>query len=123
MKNIAATFLISILIFSCSKKELTPSLDETFKLSYEQSAQIESENLTIKFVDVTDSRCPEGAQCTWAGEGVVSLSVNNSEFDISTLSPIDTLGYSFSIISLNPYPVLGAELKKKDYQVELMVSK
>lgn len=123
MKNIVATLLISFLIFSCSKKELTPSLDETFKLSFEQSAQIESENVTIKFVDVTDSRCPDGAQCVWAGEGVVSLNVNNSEFDISTLSPTDTLGYTFSIISLNPYPILDAELKNKDYQVELMVSK
>lgn len=123
MKKLFITTLVCLALFACKKKDLSVKLNESFTLNFEQSAMIDSENLEIKFADVNDSRCAEGAQCVWAGEGLVTLLINETSIDVSTLQPLDTLGYTFSIIDLSPYPSLDKEIKKKDYELDLVVAK
>lgn len=114
---------MSLLLLSCKKENNTVKLDKGFNMVFNETVNLKSENLAIQFIDITDSRCPDGVQCVWEGEGVLSLNVNNSEIHLSTLAPTDTLGYTFTITDLSPYPNIDSNLSKVDYKVELVVTK
>jgi len=56
------------------------SLDSSFQLTHNQTAIIESENLSIKFVNVAeDSRCPVGVQCVWPGQAKIELEIKRKD--------------------------------------------
>jgi hypothetical protein len=123
MKITTIIFAMSLLLLSCKKENNIVKLDKGFNMVYNQTVILKSENLAIQFIDITDSRCPVGGQCVWEGEGILSLNVNNSEIHVSTLEPTDTLGYTFTITDLSPYPNIDSNLSKEDYKAELVVTK
>src|SRR4030042_3546795 len=56
----------------------------TFTLAIGQSASVNGEDLTIRFVDVVgDSRCAAGVVCIWAGEAscLVEIDYANKTFE------------------------------------------
>lgn len=54
----------------------TVELGETVVLKAGESAEVASKDVSIRFAElVSDSRCPEGMVCVWAGEAVVSLTL------------------------------------------------
>lgn len=61
---VAALGTFSLLLAGCGSNtgEVQASLGQEFTLSINQTATISGQNLSIKFIDVTeDSRCPTGA--------------------------------------------------------------
>ena len=55
-------------------------LDELFEMRIHQSARLENEKLSIKFLDVLeDSLCPAGAQCIWEGVVVIHMKVTKGQ--------------------------------------------
>jgi len=64
------------------------SFGKTFKLTSGQNALFEEEKLNVKFLKVVeDSRCPEGAQCIWAGRLIIRIDLSRGgqpigEFDL-----------------------------------------
>jgi hypothetical protein len=93
---------------------------------------VRGEDLTITFVEVvSDSRCPTGATCIWAGEASSLIEITDSastyrkvltEPGSSSPTKADFTGYEV-MFNLLPYPVLGKETKAKDYLLKLIVSK
>ncbi len=117
--------LLVFLSLSCGKeKVVVAELNTEFELNFNQSAEIKNEKLNIKFQQVNDSRCPNGVICFWEGEGKVTLKVNSTPFTLSTLySSKDTLGYTFTLLGLNPYPDIKKSIKDKDYVLKMKVAK
>jgi hypothetical protein len=115
---------ITLLSFSCGKnKVLEIDINTNFELKFEQTVEIKNENLKVKFQNVNDSRCPKGTNCIWQGEGKVTLNVNTSLIELSTIHPIkDTLGYTFSLVSLQPEPDISKNITNKDYILKMKVS-
>ncbi|MFH1401962.1 MAG: hypothetical protein ABIG40_03315 [Parcubacteria group bacterium] len=116
-----------------SDNALFKNLDEEFSLGFGQTAVIEREDLKIRFLDVlSDSRCPSDAQCIWAGEAIVSLSIQkDNQKNLSTYeftsqvgsSDIQNIeGYFLKLVSVNPYPVSTKTIEKSDYTLTLFVS-
>ncbi|MDP5122134.1 MAG: hypothetical protein NWQ46_11105 [Spirosomaceae bacterium] len=66
MKILTATVLL-FLNFACSDKIVKPTMNEAFTVKLKQSVALEND-LSVKFADVQESRCPEGVQCIRAGE-------------------------------------------------------
>ena len=60
---------VALLLFGCTLSSQSFSLDEPFQvregLTYYNAAQ----DLSVKVISFTDSRCPQGVECIWAGEG------------------------------------------------------
>ena len=50
-----------------------------------QQAVIAEESLTIKLVEINDSRCPEDVTCVWAGHAAVTLQVGKPGLAPATL--------------------------------------
>ena len=139
MKNIlfilAIVFTTSGLAQDSTKvKVITPKI--VSKLIYGESLNIE--DLEFKFVAVeSDSRCPKGVQCIWAGEAVVLLDVFKNGEKIEqkrvVFSPTSTLinkiGNVFSSESFNvsgfniaPYPEHDSKINHEDYYIQLEIS-
>jgi len=97
-----------------------------------QSVSINGENLTIKFIAVTeDSRCPTGAQCVWAGRVICKVlitdSAGSSEVLLTQMGGIsdyvkqDVGKYRISF-TVNPYPEVGKTIADNDYRLRLTVN-
>ena len=107
-------------------------LGQEFSLRIGQTAQIENEQLSIRFNGISgDSRCPKGVQCFWAGEVKcdVTVTYQGESSDITLTQPgaaepsSETYkGYKF-IFSVQPYPEAGKQITPADYRLLLTVDK
>lgn len=85
---------------------------------------------TLKITEISDSRCPEGAQCFWQGEVTVKgeWTVDNakSTFEIHSVLNDQTnqpTGYTIEIVDARPHPKLDTESKPEDLVVTLLIQK
>ena len=108
------------------------SLDQPFELRVGRSATVAGEGLTVSFEAVpSDSRCPTGVQCVWAGNAVVQvvLSKDGKAFgaELNTnLEPtsVDYLNYNVELVSLAPYPTAnGGAISQSQYRATFVVTK
>ncbi|OIQ23609.1 hypothetical protein [Lacinutrix sp. MedPE-SW] len=138
MKNLLLIFTLVITSIvsaqdSTAVKAEAPKI--VSKLMYGNTLKVE--DLEFKFVAVeSDSRCPKGVQCVWAGEAIVLVDVfkngNKLEQKRLVFSPTsqlqNALGNLFSSESLKvsglnivPYPESGSKIKIEDYYIQLAV--
>lgn len=136
MKNIL--FILVILFTTTglaqdSTKVETPKI--VSKLMYGKTISIE--DLEFKFVAIeSDSRCPKGVQCIWAGEAVVLIDVLKNGEKIEqkrvVFSPTNSLinkignvfsSETFSVSGLNiaPYPKYDDKINAEDYYIQLEI--
>jgi len=113
---------------------MTFEMGETFEMKAGQVARIKGENYHILFMEVKeDSRCPKGANCVWEGQTIVKLSIRhkgetgNVELKLhagrSTLNKGTSEPFELTLVSVQPYPVMGEDFDKADYAVQLKVDK
>ena len=109
-------------------------LGEQFYIKVGQTESINSENIKIKLLEVTnDSRCASDVVCIWAGEvkAVLNVSINNKDMGDTTLTlgagnddqSIENIGgYSIKVLAVNPYPVSTHKIEQSEYIVTLIVT-
>jgi hypothetical protein len=85
---------------------------------------------TLKITEVSDSRCPEGAQCIWQGEVTVkgewTENNNKSTFEIHSVlndQQKQPDGYTIQLVGAKPYPKHGTESKPENLVVTLLIQK
>lgn len=104
------------------------ALNEEFVLAMGETAEVVSEDMRVTFAEVvSDSRCPEGAQCIEAGEIVCLLEIDRGGVTDSVtvteegLFPRQTQEYLDYVIVFHvvPYPEMGKEILPEDYRLYL----
>jgi hypothetical protein len=144
MRKLIAIFALLILLFSCQKginPPLPDNMDVTSEfvlnnsiiLSEKDCAGDAATHTYVCFESVSgDSRCPEGAQCIWAGNAQAKFRfVKNNDnpvfFNLNTNMSFtnDTIvgGYKFTLKALNPYPSLTDINLPKAYKAEIEIEK
>lgn len=129
-----AAVLFSLVSWSCGAAgSVSASLGQEFTLPVGETASIEGEYLTIRFVEViTDSRCPEGVECVWEGEAQcrLRLAVAGSPADMIVVQPggSDVAARDYFIqyridFRLEPYPQEGQEIAPSAYRLIMTVTK
>jgi len=108
-------------------------LDQEFTLNIGQTALIQAENMTIKFVEVTsDSRCPQGVTCIWEGEVNCSVEIikDNHPFEmILTQSGLSdqlvtqVFGGYVIIYHVEPYPKNSNQIPSDEYRLIMTITK
>jgi len=99
-------------------------LNKEFSLKINQNAFIRSEFIKIKLIDISDSRCPKGVQCVWAGEARAEINILKNNQDVGTFnltlgsgrndeSTINFDKYSVKLTAVEPYPILNQTIKEK----------
>jgi len=108
----------------------TPTLGQPFTLGVGQAATLAGTDLTVTFKLVdSDSRCPEGARCAWAGEAIVTLLLaqpNQPEVKLK-LRVSDQAGsvhgaFHLQATGLTPYPKMDTRLVAGEYAVTLVIT-
>lgn len=107
--------------------------NDTIELSY-QDCLYDPENRFYLCLDsvLNDSRCPTGVLCFWEGNAEVKLrfeklNENPIYFNLNTLSRFTTETiidkYKFTLVGLNPYPIIGVKHPQNLYKAKLIVKK
>jgi hypothetical protein len=106
-------------------------LGQQFELRVGGQATISGEALTVSFQGVpSDSRCPTGVQCVWAGNAVVQvvLSQGGKAAGLELNTGIEPrtgtyLNYEIELVSLAPYPSSKGPISQSQYRATFVVRK
>jgi len=139
--KIFVLYLVLILgLIDCSKDKNLKSgdlltyplfLNDTTEIALHKLYINQENNISIKLDSVlSDSRCPTGALCIWAGVAAVrfdfTFNDTHTKFNLYTLSAWhkDTTisGYKIHLIDLNPYPQLSVHIKYDDYKAKIIIT-
>ena len=130
--------LLSLLILGLSPATVTcsetkVSLGQKFTLHIGETAEIEGEQLQIKFLEVfEDSRCPRGVTCVWEGRVSCLIEITYQESlhritltqpgltDWPTKESFKQYQISFDV---EPYPEAGNEIPADDYLLVLRITR
>ena len=133
-KFILVLAVLSLSVFSCSKKKIF-QLDTPISLAMGEAASCSNceEKMSISFTNIMeDSRCPTGTSCVWEGKAVIRLGVNMGKAQTIELMVKGNAkqgntksynGYDFTFQSLTPYPKYGEEIKPEDIRFTVLVQK
>jgi len=125
-------FFFSILITACNEgNEIVVPTGKMFTLHPSQSARIEGENISMKFIKVSgDSRCPRDVNCIRAGEvtAEILISSGTGKETITITQPgltdEDTsMEYKNYLLLFNiqPYPEAGEKITGDSYRLYMTV--
>lgn len=136
----------SLLLVSCKSGSITAqSVEKTIRY-HETVSLTENNPATLTFAEIADSRCPEGANCVWAGNALVDLDIKPTATtepqriqmclgDCNSLYPktgfretdtamvsVDNTRYRLILTKIAPYPrVSGAAFTKEAYTIQLKI--
>ncbi len=115
-----------------TKTSITANLGQAFDIKVGQEATISSQQLSLKFLSVSeDSRCPQGTNCIWEGNGKVNIQLTSQSQTSDTVelntamslpSEATYLNYNISLLDLQPYPLAGSTLQQSEYIATVSVS-
>lgn len=108
-------------------------LGKPSSISIGQTLSFAGEDLSIRFAEViSDSRCPTGVECVWAGEVSVAVqityfkSLHHKTLVQSGAAPGLTTAFfnEYKIaFKVTPYPSAGSPIKQGNYRLELTVTR
>jgi hypothetical protein len=129
---ILPVILALVSVSGCGTSKITAAPGEQFTLAIGQTVSITGENLTVRFTEViSDSRCPQGVTCIWAGEASAVVNITDSESTSGKVliqsggsgnSQADYKAYRITF-DIQPYPQAGKKTEKRDYRLLLTISK
>ena len=130
--------MICVLLFSMtgwaygSGTQKKVHVQSEFDLKTGGEALVKETGMRLKFSGlVDDSRCPEGVDCIWAGNGQITLTVRKGtsksiSFELNTTTEPKSFtyqGYEITLVRLAPYPKKDMKIKKGAYVATLLVKK
>lgn len=118
---------ISLLFFSCEKNKGidTLKIGEVFEIEPDKSVENSEYGISLRVENISDSRCPTGAMCTWEGTASVEfqLTTTNGKYNFTLDThpnfTNDTVieGFKYQLSDVLPYPVFGKEQAKKTVRI------
>jgi hypothetical protein len=91
------------------------------------------DELELTWLEIEDSRCPEGVECVWEGEVAIEVGAKRGDEDLGTVrlllsSRDETAGhtrigpYDVALLSVSPYPIIDVETDRGAYAATLSLS-
>lgn len=112
---------------------------ENFSARLNQGETLAFGNKCIKFKEViSDSRCPTGVTCIWAGEAKILVEIFEGEKKLGekmlTINPVaqgifdlnifsEEADFSLQLSHLQPYPNIDKIIDPSDYHLQMAVKK
>lgn len=137
MRLAAVTITASLAWAACSVAgpagPVLIELGKAFHLRAGQFAQTREAGLRVGFEGATsDSRCPKGEQCVWAGDATVRVWLQQGlgpkeprelRAASGAAQVASALGHDLRLVRLDPYPLAGKAIASSDYVVTLTLSR
>ena len=149
ISRLGLSALIIIPVLLLSHAAILPTINESayaatpveigqpFDLKVDQTADLQSAGLVIKFVNVTeDSRCPSDVTCIWEGQvsvlvdltsadgksfGNFTLTITGGAADNSSAKAVN--GYLLRLVDVQPYPKSTQKISPSDYTAKFILLK
>lgn len=92
------------------------------------------DDMELRWLEISDSRCPTGVNCVWAGEVKVTLEVNDTlaqdtqpvevQLTLQARGGVATsvLGYEFELLNVDPYPKDEVTTVRNNYVARIKIS-
>lgn len=106
-----------------------------FRLRAGRTVTLAREGLRLRLVRVaSDSRCPTGVDCVWAGNAEVVVEVGTRNRRVSKTLRLNTnaspdrpaedkyRSYTVKLVELKPYPRAGRKIRQGEYTATLLVT-
>ncbi len=106
------------------------------KVKVGRTVTFRGETLRLRFAKVaSDSRCPEGVDCVWAGNAEVIIEASaggarsrrtlslNTNAGQGRAGEATYRGYTVKLVGLTPYPKAGRKIRQGEYVAALLVTK
>lgn len=113
-----------------------PRVGREFKVRAGRAVTLAGESLRIRLTRVaSDSRCPTGVDCVWAGNAEVLVEVGAKNRRVSKTLRLNTnasperpaedkyRGYTVKLVRLDPYPRANRKVRQGEYTATLLVVK
>lgn len=103
-----------------------PQEGVTIKLKIGEVKQFKDFSVKIASID-SDSRCPQGVTCVWAGEVALTIEVaappsSPNAIQLKTNGVVSSAGaYTFLLLEVSPAAVFGKEIVKEEYFATIIV--
>ena len=134
MKTVTILFLSVFTTFAFAQKTTTDKL-QYYSITQDACIKKKGYRMLLKEI-VSDSRCPEGVTCVWAGEiqVVVSLYKDRKFVEIQTLTVsskhfqenmkwfakyLPSAKRNIKSVAVLPYPKEGTPVNPKDYYIKI----
>ncbi len=107
-------------------------VQKEFDLKAGREVIVKEPGIKLSFIKLEeDSRCPEGVDCIWAGNGKITMSVQKGKhksvsFELNTTTEPKSFiyqGHEITLVKLAPYPKANVEIKKSQYVATLIVKR
>lgn len=107
-------------------------MDKQFTVRFGQITTVREAGVKVEFASVIeDSRCPEGVNCIWEGNGKISVKLSKAGHSSASIELNTTLepkrgsylDYEITLINLQPYPKANETLSHKSYVAVLLIRK
>jgi hypothetical protein len=96
--------------------------------------RLAQESLSLRLIDFTDSRCPPGVQCMWAGQATVMILVTQTGTPSVTLviatpagkelpGSASFNGFRFSLQALEPSPTVKGAISLDQVRATVLIEK
>lgn len=141
MRRLVIVILLSAAVVGCRdaptsgdfELDPAPELDSDIDVEVGKRIVFRDEGFTIRFRKVvSDSRCPIGYACVWAGNAKIRVAVEpitgglGHVFELNTyLEPKQAsyAAYTIHLVALNPYPHADRVIQSEDYVATLRVTR
>jgi hypothetical protein len=122
--------LLAASLAACSQdapSQARAPLPATLVLEPGIAVSVAGTDLQLRFIEiVSDSRCPRGVTCVWAGEVRVRLSVRSgntpaSQHEVIAGNALPVGAYLIAVEKVEPEPVEDRKISPRDYRVTVRV--
>jgi len=92
-------------------------------------------SMELRWLEISDSRCPTGVNCVWAGEVKVTLEVTDTlaqdtqpvEIQLTLqarggAATVSVLGYELELLNVDPYPKDEVTTARNNYVARIKIS-
>lgn len=129
MRNIFLGLILTLMFGGVITANAQTTQQVSLRLN--KQAKASRSKLTIKFVAVEDSRCPQGVDCIWAGNAKVTVKITSRRgeskiFDLNTNLDTKSVkfdGYEIKLGNVTPYPRSNVRINPSGYTASFTITK
>lgn len=129
MKTLFLSLILTLVFGTALAANAQTSQQVTLRLNRQTSVM--RNKLTIKFISVEDSRCPQDVDCIWAGNAKVTVKLTNSRGKSQTLvlnsninpRAVKFEGYEIELGGVTPTRRSNVRVNKNGYSASFTVTK
>ncbi|HQU83095.1 MAG TPA: hypothetical protein PKY59_08230 [Pyrinomonadaceae bacterium] len=129
MRAIILTLILTLVFGTFVNAQAQSSQQAAIRINTQK--KFSKSKLTVKVLEIEDSRCPKDVECVWAGDAKVKIKVTNKKgksetFELHTNLEPKTVkfdNYEIKLGEVTPYPASNIRIDASKRTAQIIVAK